>query len=410
MMLKLLRVSFRSLGQHKVRSVLSALGIIFGVVAVVTMLSIGEGAKRETLAQIEQLGTNNIILRGLELTEAQRFEARERLSRGLSPYDVERVREGAPGVEYIAPLVEVQAGLVGEQGELNPQVVATTETYQDVKHLALAEGRFLSSLDVDRGNLVCVIGWEVATGLGSTGRVGQSIRIEDEVFKIVGVLKQRSWIASKSPALAARNFNKMVIIPLGTEGLLARGGSASGGRLTEISVLAGAGYDIPTLGRVIKSIVDRAHGGIEDYHVVVPVELLQNAQKTQRVFNIVLGCIAGISLLVGGIGIMNIMLANVFERTKEIGVRRALGANRVHIVVQFLTEAMLLTLTGGLLGILMGMGGSRVVSAFTDWSTVTTAWALVLSVGMSLAVGIFFGLYPAYKASTLDPIVALRYE
>ncbi|MFQ5902322.1 MAG: ABC transporter permease [Candidatus Binatia bacterium] len=407
---KLLKISLRSLSQHKFRSILSALGIIFGVVAVIAMLSIGEGAKRETLAQIEQLGTNNIILRSLALTEAQELAARERLSRGLSLYDVQRIREGAPGIAYVALLTEVKAALVGAQTELNPEIVATTETYREIRNLTVAEGRFLSALDVEQKNLVCVIGWNVASSLGPGGRVGQSIRIENEVFRVIGVLQHRNWIAAKSPALADRNFNRMVIIPLGTDRSLVAGASLDGGGMAEISVRVKTGDNVASVAKVIKTIVERAHGGVEDYHMIVPQELLNQARRTHRMFNIVLGSIAGISLLVGGIGIMNIMLANVFERTKEIGIRRALGANRTHIVVQFLSEAILLTLSGGLIGIVLGVGGAKTISLLTGWSTIITGWALFLSIGMSLAVGIFFGLYPAYKASMLDPIVALRYE
>ena len=405
----LFSVGIRSLRLHKLRSLLSMLGVIFGVAALIAMLSIGEGAKRESLRQIEQLGINNVVVKALPRTSSQELKARERLSVGITINDSRRIKAALPGLEEAAAVREIEVEILGAPAETSYQVTAVTPGYQRVKNLELAAGRFLCDQDQAEKNLVCVLGWDVSRGLGRAGRVGATLRINDAVFTVVGVLKPRNWFRNKLPALSPRNYNQSVFLPLAT-GRIFGGVPAGSDPVDEISIKFKNPGEILPGSRVIKSLLSRLHHGVEDYQMIVPLELIRGARQTQGIFNIVLGGIAGITLLVGGIGIMNIMLATVSERTREIGIRRAVGANRRQIVAQFLAESSILTVSGGLIGVIAGYIVSLFISGLAGWPTVITAWAVFLSLGMALLVGIFFGFYPAARAALLDPIQALRHE
>ncbi len=404
-----LRQAYQGLLQHKLRSLLSTLGIVFAVMAVVSMLSIAGGAKRETLEQIGQLGMNNIIVRALSLTEAQKLAASKRLSRGLNELDVASLRSGLPGVSHVAPLKEVQAATSASDREGLIQILGVTEAYRSVHDLSLREGRFIHGRDVENRSLVCVLGVEAARMIGSAGRLGGSVRIEDQEYRVVGILEERRQARNTVVALAVRRTDRAAFIPLGTDPPVT-GTVTRSGELSEIVVQVAPGGDVRATAAVVDRILARNHGGVRDFRIVVPQELLAQARRTQRIFNIVLGCIAGISLLVGAIGIMNVMLASVAERTREIGIRRSIGASREHIVVQFLCESVLLTIAGGCLGVVLGVGGAFTIGAFAGWRTALTLWSITISMMMALGVGILSGFYPALKAAQLDPIVALRYE
>jgi putative ABC transport system permease protein len=278
-----------------------------------------------------------------------------------------------------------------------------------VRGLEIRSGRFLCELDVAERKDVCVLGHDVAARLGSAGRPGGRIRISNRLFDVVGVMERTEWIKGGAPALSVRNANQNIVIPLGTGRTVVRT-PASYTPIDEIVVRCADPDSVTRVGRLMQRILGFHHHGVADFRVVVPQELIRQAQQTQRLFNVVLGCIAGISLLVGGIGIMNIMLATVSERTREIGIRRAVGASRTHIIIQFLVEAVLLTLLGGMIGLGFGLGGARAITLYAGWETIVTVWSVALSLGTSVLVGTFFGLYPAWKASLLDPIEALRYE
>ena len=396
-----------SLIDHKLRTTLSALGVVFGVMALIAMLAVGEGAKRETLDLIEQLGTDSLILRQPLQTDAQLARSREHLSRGLTMLDVERIAHGVPGVRTVAPLAEIPASIVDLGVDTAVEVVATTHEYFVAKGLEVAEGRPLCDLDARLSNEVCVLGAETARALGERGRVGTTLRIEDRMVEVVGVLGLRSWRAARDPAMTARNVNRTVFVPLSMRTALA--GVPEGEGLSEISVRMTSSSLVASGADVLRDSMALWHGGLEDFQLVVPHELLARAFRTQQVFNVVLASIAAISLLVGGIGIMNIMLASVSERTREIGIRRAVGATQVDIVAQFLCEAVVLTVAGGAIGLAAGALAARAIAAFAGWSTVVTAWGVALSLAMALVVGLTAGLYPAVRASRLDPIVALRH-
>ncbi|MDH3839134.1 MAG: ABC transporter permease [Desulfobacteraceae bacterium] len=406
---QIMRDAWRALFRHRLRSFLSSLGIVFAVMAVVAMLSIAEGAKQEILEQIERLGTNSIIVRSLQLTGTQETAARRRLSRGLVLSDANALKKAIHTISSVASVKEVKASLSISIAQDPFEILAITESYQVAKNLAVKQGRFVCNTDVVRKNLVCVLGEEVSRLLGDSGHLGGVLRLEDRTYRIVGILQKRQWMRSKSPALAVRNYNRAIFIPIGTEVTDIQGQNRFG-EISEIWLRVARNGNVQASAEAVRRILNRMHGGVEDFQVIVPQELLIQAQKTQRIFNIILGCIAGISLLVGGIGIMNTMLASVAERTREIGIRRALGAGEKHIVLQFLCEAIVLTTIGGCIGIILGAGSAIIISKVAGWKTVLTVWSVIVSIVMAGSVGLVSGLYPAIKAARLEPVRALRHE
>lgn len=402
--------SLRLLLLHRLRSLLSTLGVLFGVAAVIAMLSIGEGAKQETLEQIEQLGMNSIIVRQHAMSEEQRTQALEQKSKGLSWQDVEMLHHHIPAVLHISPLKVVEASLTGLSVQLTPEILAVTRSFGEMKALQLSEGRFLCDLDEKDRRLVCVLGYEVAKNLGNEGHIDRTLRFNNMHYEIVGVLKSTQWKESKNQSITTRNLDKAIFIPLQGDSSMPLSSFSPKEDLSEIVVTMRDGQSMRHAVLLIKKILDTSHGGYENYQIVIPQELLQQAHRTHQTFNFVLGSIAGISLLVGGIGIMNIMLANVSERTREIGIRRAVGASQRHILIQFLVETLLLTLLGAILGVFLGIGFSMAIGLIASWRTVVTPWSMILSLIMSAGVGLCSGLYPAYQAAMMDPIKALRHD
>jgi putative ABC transport system permease protein len=410
-----IKLALRSLWRHRLRSALSILGVICGVMTVLAMISIGEGAKREAISQIEQLGTRNIYIKTVDLTEAQKAGAVGKRFGGLSLDDVQRLKSGCAAVREIACIREIRASTVAQGQEITPQIIACTANYDALNQLQISQGRFLTDHDIISRQKVCVVGNSVAMKMGLSGTSGALLRIEEDLFKIVGILKKTDAKTNKTAAVASRDFNEMIFLPLGSETSVHRSETSASvpsdsPELTELILQMHSVAQVTKAFPVVKRIMGIHHDGVENYQIVVPQALLQQVQKTQRTFNIILGSIAGISLLVGGIGIMNIMLATVTERTREIGVRRAVGATRENIVGQFLIEAVLMTFTGGILGILAGLGSIGVIASFAGWQPVITAWSLLLPLTTSILIGVFFGLYPAYRAANIDPVAALRNE
>jgi len=402
---QLLRASLKELLKQKLHSLLSVLGVVFGVAAVISMLAMAEGAKQETLNQIKELGADSIILRSASLSEDQKRTAAVRLSQGLSDSDIAVVERTMPLVDKTSALREVPSSIAGPTEDTVFSVFSAKSSFAEINGLYIREGRFLCPIDEGRQQQVCVIGNEVAMGLGMGGRLGRTVQIDKVSYTIVGILQNRDYVQKKNSAIAVRNFNRAVFIPVGAEPTQNLGDHS----YTDIIFHLSDGRFIKTAADIIRSIVMVNHGGYEDFQTIVPLELLNQFNRTQKTFNIILGTIAGITLLVGGIGIMNIMAASVTERTREIGIRRSIGANRRHIVVQFLTESTMLTLIGGFIGFILGVVGAFLIQFLAEWPVVITWWSVFVSMFVAAATGICFGLYPAYKAAMMNPVDALRF-
>ncbi len=402
-----------SLRLNRLRSMLSILGIVFGVMAVMVIIAVGEGMKNEALQQIEQLGIRNIYIRAIEVTAEKKVVASKNHGFGLTWDDLVRIRSGCATVENVAALKELNAAIIGGPREITPQVVSVTPSYGEALDLRLEGGRFISQRDCLLQNEVCVIGREISRSLGRSGQLGGIIRIEDHFFKIVGILgMSRQGHEGKTENIAARNYDEMILLPLGTMVWLAGAGDrqvgGEGQSLTELILQIDAPEHVLDSSRVIKRIMTSLHPDVQAYQIIIPLELLNQTRKAKRMLTLFLVTIASISLLVGGVGIMNIMLATVSERKKEIGIRRAVGAKKKHILVQFLTESAILTFLGGVIGISLGGMAMIILSFFIPWQVDITVEAIIFPLLISSVAGLFFGIYPAYKATAVDPIQALR--
>jgi len=430
----ILRVSVESLGVHKLRTMLTMLGVIFGVAAVVSMLSIGEGAKCEALQQISILGVNNIIVRARTGDPASDDAETWRRSPGLSRADGENIARFSDLIERVVPQRFEAAGTVRHgSSEAPARIVATLPSYLYSSSIDVESGRFLAERDlVDHGQ-VCVLGAKTKRELFAfEAPIGRTVRIGDLDFTVVGVMADKYIGRGKVEGFELKNLNEDVYIPFTTamKKLSRKQTQGGGGRQTrggfertteegpvfavpeldQLTVTVREVRFIPAVTRLIDRILERRHHGIPDYEIVVPESLIRQTQKTQRVFNIVMGAIAGLSMLVGGIGIMNIMLATVLERTREIGIRRAVGARQGDILRQFLLEAVAICLLGCAIGLAVGLILSRAISFYAGWPTVVSFFAIGLAIGVSTLVGLIFGVYPAKKAAELNVIDALRYE
>jgi putative ABC transport system permease protein len=398
----------RGLLLRKSRSLLSTLGIVFGVAAVIAMMAIGEGARQEAVEQVKLLGTNNIRVKPLLLTGEKREEAQRRSSRGLTHDDARLVRESVPALLGVAPLKFVEAGVRFEGRPGVAQVVGTGPEHEAVTSFRVATGRYITAVDVAEAKAVCVLGSDVKEELfGYRAAVGARVRIGEAWFTVVGVMEPKAVREGRAAVIKVRNINRDVYIPI-TAAFRRLPESRGSAALDEIAIRVTQAETLSLTARLVKELLGRTHRGVEDYEVMIPEELLAQAQRTQRLFNIIMGSIAGISLLVGGIGIMNIMLANVTERTREIGIRRAVGATKGEILLQFLIEAVLVCFAGGVLGILLGFVMAATITLYAGWATGFSPASVLLAFGMTAVVGLFFGLFPARRAAALDPVHALR--
>jgi putative ABC transport system permease protein len=402
-----LRAAFDSLGEHTLRTALTMLGMMFGVGAVIAMLSIGAGAERRALALIDRLGTHNVMIHTRELGPQEAAEARKK-SLGLSLRDVEAIEEAVPGVALAAPRIEVEPYKIFAAGaRTHAQVFGVSHRHREVMPVGLSEGRTFDAGDELHHAQACVIGAGVRRDLfGADRALGKDVKINDVWFEVVGVLAADPTAATSVAGIAVASTDHQIYLPFTTV-LDKLDRDPVTAPLGEIIVRLAPGAAPDETAQVIGALLDHLHSGARDFEIVVPQALLRHSRETQQLFNLVMGLIAGISLLVGGIGIMNIMLASVLEQTREIGVRRAIGARRADIRFQFLVTAFTLAMLGGGLGVALGVAIAHGVAAYATWPTVVTAGSVALSLGVSVTVGVASGLYPAMRAARLDPIQAL---
>jgi putative ABC transport system permease protein len=419
-----LKLGMKSLLLHKLRSGLTVLGIVFGVAAVISMLAIAEGTSRDAQEQIGALGAKNIIIRSVKPSDEAIASTSGRppriLNYGLKYADYDRMLETIPTIHKILPIREIRKQIRRGPYSIEGRVVGTTHEYAEFNLLQVEKGRFLTAADNEAYQNYAVLAAETAEKLFPyEDPRGQSVKLGTDYYTVVGVTARRASSAGIGGSLAAQDFNKDVYIPLNTCKLRFgerivdnRSGSsqAEETQLTQITLQVNTIDDVLPTVPLVQASYEKYHAK-KDVEMTVPYDLLLSARRQARQFAIILGTIAAISLLVGGIGIMNIMLATVTERTREIGIRRALGAKQRDITQQFLIETVVLSGVGGLLGVAVGFIIPLLIVFFIkDQKAIVTTYSVLLSFGISVAIGILFGIYPARRAAMMDPIEALRHE
>jgi putative ABC transport system permease protein len=451
-----MRTAAEAVVHNRLRAGLTSLGILFGVASVIAMLAIGRGAKQEILAQMELLGSNNIVI--TPMVEQKEGEAKEqepgrkevkRYTPGLTYHDAEAIQRMIPEVEVASSEIVMNTTITREGRSRTGKVVGIDTTYFRLTNQHLVEGDGFSPLHIERGRPVAIIGYGVRSRFFTTEEpIGRRIKVGDTWLTVVGVLQDRRVSAETSQRLGIRDPNMDVYVPVltmlrryrdraaltqldieeankgGDEGFIVIGPDERQDEETEeqraertnlnhldrIIVRVSESNKVTAVAELLQRMMKRRHNDVVDFEISVPELLLQQEQRTRTIFNIVLGAIASISLIVGGIGIMNIMLASVLERTREIGVRRAMGATQKDILFQFLSEAVLISVAGGLAGIIVGATLSFGIERFADIHTLISYVSVVVAFGVSFTVGLVFGIVPAWRAAKADPVVSLRYE
>jgi putative ABC transport system permease protein len=425
-------LGLKSLWLHRLRSLLTVLGIVFGVCSVIAMLAIGEGVSYEVQEQLRQLGSSNIIMRSIKPPEEQNASSERTfvVEYGITYKDVERIENTIPGVASVAPARIIRRNVWNGEQRVDCDIFGTLPSYPIITNHRVIQGSFFTEFHLIGERNVCLIEEGMARELFPIDDpIGKSVRVDDDYFTVIGVIAPQVLIKTKGNGAGAngdmgpaggggRGAPNRMYIPLSAaksrfgEILVKRSSgnfSAERIELHEAIVNVEREEDVLGISRVISGMMDEAHKQ-NDYEIVVPLELLRRAEETKRIFNLVLGAVAAISLLVGGIGIMNIMLATVTERTREIGIRRALGAKRRDIIFQFLIETVLLSGVGGLLGVALGLAIPYIISQVAEMRTIVTFWSPLIAFGISAVVGVIFGIYPAMRAADMDPVEALRHE
>ncbi|MFZ5926230.1 MAG: ABC transporter permease [Acidobacteriota bacterium] len=402
-----------SLLVHKLRTLLTMLGMIFGVGAVVAMLAITAGVEKEMLSYIDLLGVNNIIIEAKEATDRTELQARRAISPGMTFRDYRAILENTQGIDKATPRKRFKPSKVLPKTAAEPPMLIGVEpSYMDIQSIRLVEGRFFTDEENATAAPVCVLGESAKVNLlGYEPAVGKYVKINDVWLQVIGVMAQQAGGDTDVEGVEILSRNNLVVSPLRT--VMFRFEDQNSYLKDEIDGIylkVKNGVDSIETAAVINAILAATHKDAGDYSVTVPAGLLEQKKRTSDIFKVVMICIAGISLLVGGIGIMNIMLATVLERTREIGIRRAIGARQSDIVRQFLTEAVMISMIGGFLGILFGVTLAQIIAAAAGWSTVVTFTSIAVAFGVSVGIGLLFGIYPAVQAAKLDPIEAIRYE
>jgi putative ABC transport system permease protein len=447
-----LRTALEAVSHNKLRASLTSLGILFGVASVIAMLAIGKGAEQEILEQMRLLGSNNIIITPLE--EQREGEAKDegikepkRYSPGLTFRDAQAIRQVIPDVDATSAEIDLNTLITREGRRRSGKVVGIDTTYFRLTNVDLADGAWFTPQQVTQGRPVAIIGHGLRTRFFTTeDPIGRPLKVGDTWLTVVGVLADRKVNKATAPRLGIRDANMDVYVPVHTMLLRYRNrasltqrdielaaraennnnnDNASGGdqedpearaerinrnQLDRIVVRVKDPESVPAVAEIVQRMLARRHNGVVDFEVTVPELLLKQEQRTKTIFNVVLGAIASISLIVGGIGIMNIMLASILERIREIGVRRAMGATQKDILAQFLSEAVLISVAGGVAGIIAGGAISYGIERLAGINTIVSSISVVVAFGVSLTVGLVFGIVPAWRAAQQDPVVCLRYE
>lgn len=449
-----LDIALEAIQRNKLRALLTSLGIIFGVASVIAMLAIGSGAQQEVLSQMELLGTNNVIIQPtLEQTEGlvgqENGESESnKYSPGLTLHDIESIRELVPEVEFISPEIVFESNFIRKARMRSGKIVGVSEEYFNINTFDVVEGNNFNRSQIERAEPVCVIGYDVKTKFfPGENPIGKKIKVGNLWLTVVGVLQKKELSTENIERLGIRNYNLDIFAPVTTvllrfknralvtkDDIDASGGGGFGGgrvvifssdsnnegeddassvnyhQLDKVIVRVSDSEYSVSIAEVLSRMLKRRHNGVVDYEIIVPEQLLQQEQRTKRIFNIVLSSIASISLIVGGIGIMNIMLASVVERYKEIGLRLAVGAQKKDIELQFLTESLALSVGGGLVGIFLGVVFSFAIEWTADIATIVSPFSIIISFGVALVIGVIFGYMPARRAAQQDPVHALRHE
>ena len=427
---------------NKIKSFLTALGIIFGVAAVISMLAIGNGAQQEILEQIKMVGVNNIIIAPTQLTSSEENTeessgsgpqiSTKKFSKGLTLIDAESIDKVIPSVSKVCPVISFNYSAI-LNGKSNPVVLeGINNKYFELFNISLQNGDLFTEQQMKNGFPVCIIGDNVRNVLfNQEDPIGKTIKCGQTWLKVIGVIERRDFTASASDEMGISSTDNKIFIPAKTvlmryknraliradeveELMASRDENANNqkenlNQLDKIIVQVDETEYLSSTAEIIRRMLLRRHNGLYDFEVTIPELLLKQQQRTKRIFNVVLGVIAGISLIVGGIGIMNIMLASVMERIREIGVRQAIGASKKDIIVQFLAESTIISISGGILGIILGIVLSKTITAVFEINTIVSAFSIIISFGVSVIIGITFGYLPAKRASAQDPVDSLRY-
>ena len=440
-------IALQAIAHNKLRGILTSLGIVFGVASVISMLAIGRGAQEEILDQMKLLGTNNVIITPIVEQEEGKVEnasameqakLKKKFTSGLTLDDAAAIRATIPNVEFVSPEIVVETTVLREGLKRTGKLVGVDSTFFRTTDFRVVRGTGFASMHLLHSAPVCIIGYGIRTKFfARADPIGKEIKCGNLWLTVIGVLEERKISKQNIQHLGLRDYNMDVYTPVTT--LLLRyknrtlvtrqdiqlasragqSGSNDGSedkksrnyhQLDRLVVRISESRFVPSVSEILTRMLQRRHNGVVDYQVTIPEELLRQEQRTRQIFSIVLGAIASISLLVGGIGIMNIMLASVLERTKEIGIRRSLGATRKDVVIQFLSEAVAISFTGGFVGVLVGTGLSLGIQRFAGILAMMSVDSVILSFVISITVGIVFGILPAKRAAEQDPIVALRYE
>ncbi|MGH9371884.1 MAG: ABC transporter permease [Vicinamibacterales bacterium] len=407
------RMGLDNLRAHKLRSLLTMMGMIFGVAAVVAMLSIGAGAQQEVMAFIEQLGVRNLIVEAREAPDQQTLQKIRKLSAGLNFQDFRVIQANLEGVTAATARKRFTPTklLPKPQGDA-PILYGVSPSYATIANLRVVNGRFFDEAETANAAPVAVLGEAAAAAIfGTEDPLGRYVKVNDQWFQTIGVAGPQLTVQTDVAGIPAQDRNNLIYVPLYSAIFrLEDGQTRQKDEIDGIYLQMGSSDNVPSSAALLRGLLNVSHREAGDFTIVSPAELLAEQRRTQRIFEMVMVAIASISLLVGGIGIMNIMLASVMERTREIGVRRAIGAKRRDVIRQFLIETTIISLAGGVMGVLLGVGLSQLIGYLAGWSTIVTTWSIMLAFFVSVAIGLIFGLYPAVRAAGLDPVKALHYE